>query len=695
MGAASPVRSGRALLMAVLLLAAPSSTRAALSDNLQGFLDVTGVQAEVDGATRNSLRQLYTVHWSKQIVPYVKARASFRYLRLDLGNEDTPNVLNEEWQPSGEILWKHPQFSFVTTARRRNLQVSTVPGRQVGDNVAVTLSTHGVERPRLLLRYDWNHVFNRESTRDLDTKDERARAQVDYTLRGHALTYSFTRREAENVVSGGRGTENTQVFRWASPILRPGRRLTLSSNYTYTHRRQTEEQVDGGRVLTLLPGVAGLYAEDPSPELGGLASMPSLTDLNTQDPAAPPIDIGGALIYRNLGLDLGFERGVTILYVYTDRLSGVQPTWDVFVSRDNFEWDLWESGPAVEFNPDSNRYEIRFPTVSTRYVKVVNGGGNEEPEVFVTELEALVESDEEGKLSRSGGGHLVDVGADYEFTERVSSSLDASYESVPFFGIGGQRRRGDYALGGKYRMSRIVLHTVRWQQGFQSFGAPTVKEKTSAASYTLLVEPLETLRFTTSLDARLDQRDGAKTDEFRGAVFRIYGTPVRRANLSGDVTRSRTRRHDVGGVRDTWNFRISGDGAVTRSLNGILSYSYQRVTTRPGDELRIRHRYGVSFDWRMTRTVFSRGTYNLIRDITDERSQDYLLSWNVAPKLTVSGQAFFITTLGDKKTERYNANLTYNLTARSTLYSSYTFADFRQVGGVETTSFQLGLRAGF
>jgi hypothetical protein len=382
------------------------------------------------------------------------------------------------------------------------------------------------------------------------------------------------------------------------------------------------------------------------------------------------------------------------VYVYTERPSGAGLSWDVFVSRDNLEWELREGAPAVVFDLASSRYEISFPTASTRYVKVVNAGANEQPEVLVTELEAFTEAQGEGEVTRRGGGHRLDVGADYDVTERIGSSLDASFESVPFSGTGGEEDRADYTLQGRYRQSSLVLHHVKWQQGFHSFAGGAVDERTDAPSYTLLVEPLETLRFTTSLDARLDWRNGEKTDGFRGVVFRVSGNPVRNANVSGDVSRSRNEQHDLDRHHDVWAFRVSADGAVSRGLDAVLNWSHQRITTQPEDELRLQDQYGVGFDYRVTRTIFARGSWNLTRELGDEVTQDYLLSWNAAPKLSLGGQASFIRTRQGGNTERYAANLTYNLSAGSALYSSYTVSDFTEVGGTDTVSLQAGLRVG-
>ena len=112
-------------------------------------------------------------------------------------------------------------------------------------------------------------------------------------------------------------------------------------------------------------------------------------DGDTDSPTDPIIDIGGALTGRKIGADLGFERPVSALYIYTDRSAGDGPVWQIYASNDNLDWRLVSASPGSTFNPALNRYELLFDSVETRYIKAVKGGVGDIDPVHVTEIEAL------------------------------------------------------------------------------------------------------------------------------------------------------------------------------------------------------------------------------------------------------------------------------------------------------------------
>jgi hypothetical protein len=67
------------------------------------------------------------------------------------------------------------------------------------------------------------------------------------------------------------------------------------------------------------------------------------------------------------------------------------------VSSNNLDWTLWQTASAAPFGPFDNRFEVRFPTARTRYVKVVVVplaatvvGALGFPDIFVTELQAIL-----------------------------------------------------------------------------------------------------------------------------------------------------------------------------------------------------------------------------------------------------------------------------------------------------------------
>ncbi|GJM43845.1 MAG: hypothetical protein DHS20C21_06870 [Gemmatimonadota bacterium] len=680
----------------IVLLAAATTARGLGPESVRGHLDLTVVQSEVDGVRRNTLRQEYTANWSRNLLPNIRTRAALRYTKFDLRDNQTPDVSREEIQPSGELVWRHPQWTFSSSARRRDADLSTLAGRQINDSWAFSLITRDLDLPRVTLRYDDNHIFDRDVPgTGRDTRDKRFQAGLDHTVRSHAVSYNFTRRETDNIVSEVMSEEYGHLFQWRAPTYRPASRVTLTSNYTMSYRQQTDRRMTEGTIPTILNGPVGLYAEDSSPDLGPLTAFASLTDLNTSDPAEPSIDIGGAPGNHNLGLDLRFERAVSAVYIYTDRPSGVQRAWNVYVSDDNATWDRAEGFPRVEFNPGVNRYEVTFPTATARYVKVVDVGVNEVEQVFVTELEALQVSSEERSATREGGAHIVDGRVTYAISDDWSSTLDVSYENEPFAVAENRRERTDYTAGARYRQNGMLLHTARWQQGFESLGPDTEDRKSSTAAYGAILEPLETLRLTGALSGRWEYLEGRKSDETKSAVVRALGTPITGVHLSSEVSRSRTVQFDAGRRQDAWNYQVSADGAVARPLTVGMTYSQQRADVSTETELRVRHRYGVDFNYRLTGTVYLRGSYIQTRDLRRDSVQDYLVSWNTTPKLTMSAVASLDNAGNRGRTRRYNANITFDATSNSTLYWSFSQSDLTEAGGSETNSFQSGLRASF
>jgi hypothetical protein len=206
---------------------------------------------------------------------------------------------------------------------------------------------------------------------------------------------------------------------------------------------------------------------------------------------------------------------------------------------------------------------------------------------------------------------------------------------------------------------------------------------------------LRTLNALISLNSRHGFLGGEKEREINNFLAQVNGRPL--PELTATVQLARTRSHQflVGGRSDAWNTRVSMDANLTRRLSAVVTYGRQSVTTKSEDRARLRHHYGVAVDFRLTPSILLRGDVSLIEDERESRTQDYLVSWNVTPKLTLGAQAFLNRATGDAETERYAANLNFALTRRTTFYANVSRIDFTEVGGGETISFQQGLRTGF
>jgi hypothetical protein len=656
---------------------------------------MTAVQTELNGDKQETLRQEYTASWYRNLTSTVIVRGAFRYYDFDLSQDRSSNVWQKEYQPSGELVLNHNDFVFNSGARRRVATSTNISTNQTSDNLTFSLKSKSLRFPLVTLRYDWDHIFTTDVD-SRDTRDRRFQAGADYTAGNHNLSYNYTRRFNENIISDRATTQNLHLFRWTQMSrLLADRRLQLGSSYTFSWRSDTDETPVTGQALQYIGGATALYSLDQNPDYDALDTVVTLMDGNTVNPTLPNINIGGATGNQNIGVDFGFDRSVSAMYLYTDRASGQQLQWQVYVSDDNLTWQLYSGAPTVAFNIGLNRYEIGFATVVTRYVKVVNSGFNDIATVYVTEIQALAETDSTAKSTQRATTHLADVNASYKFSEAVKSYADISYQREPSPILGGHRDDLFYALATRYRQSPILSHNFKWQQGFQFLGSGLDDLTNRTASYTLLYTPLQTLDFSLSAYNRNGYIGGVRSTENTSVLVQTHGSPVPRLNMSTEVSFSRIEQSLISATTDTWASRVSMDGRVFRYLDATASYAYQTSYARQSENRRTRHRFGAGLNYRLSQTIFIRGNLDLIGEEVTYISHDYLMSWNMTPRLTTGLTARLTDDGNGQRTTRYSSHLNYQVSSRSSIYFSFTQNDFTQAGGTETTSLQAGFRTGF
>ncbi|MBI3450298.1 MAG: discoidin domain-containing protein [Acidobacteria bacterium] len=164
---------------------------------------------------------------------------------------------------------------------------------------------------------------------------------------------------------------------------------------------------------------AGLFAIDPTPDVGQLPDAPALVD---GDLTAGAADLDAD--FRNFGFDFGFPQKVDSIFVYVERtlLPGHEQDyfWEVYTSTDGIFWAIHSGAQLGVFNTVRNRFEIRFPLVpaNVRYVKIVNLSHSvNEPPLAVTEIEAF--------------GQELRTGQDVTRTEQQSGNLSVLYKASP------------------------------------------------------------------------------------------------------------------------------------------------------------------------------------------------------------------------------------------------------------------------
>jgi len=694
----NPGRAGLPLLVygiAVFILISASGARAALWDPFSGFIDLSAVQSQVDDLDQNTLRQEYNLAFSQKLAPWVDFRLAMRYFKFDQELELLLGGYREEIQPSGELRWNHGLFQLTTSAFRREVTTSA-RSRIITKDFASSLRTLDETYPIVELRYDQQHTYSPDLEEAWDVKNSRLQANAVYRPGNHDFRYSFSHIRSQNVISTLSSHVNRHLFRWegVGRGLADGR-LLLTGRYSFNYASQTNQTLSGGPVLELAHIAVGLYAQDFDPDLGSLDPRPGLADGNKVDPVIPRIDIGGGGNGHNLGADLGFAQAVAGIYIYTDRPSGSQPRWDVYGSADNLTWQLLGTSTQF-FNPALNRYELTFSATPFRYIKAVNSGLNEIALVLVTEIEVLRElPPETDKTNFASSSQTADGRAAFRISDRWETTLDGSLQADENIGRRGDRNR--WALGWRllFDQSPKIAHHLRLDVAREGGQTPQPVLVDSGVGYTMMLNPLETLRGSLSLSDRLNHLNGAKNNNVLSGVAEGNATvlPDLDLSLGGGVSWF----DDFLLVREyrTWHARGGFDAAIFRSLDLILDYNYQETQEETQADKRIRRFTSLGLDWRVTRKVYARASLRSTKQSIRVWTQDYLVSWNILPSVRLSAQYYEILEEDISVTRRKSAILNWDLGARSTLYLRLAEVDYSGTGGARTVSFQQGFRLSF
>ncbi len=685
----------RVIIIVLLVICCGRPARASFRDAFGGFVDLARVHAEVDDKRQDTLRREIKGNFTRDLAPYLNLVLGLRYYKYNQDLDLSLGSYREEIQPTGELRWNHPLFQFSTAAMRRRVTTSS-EAAIITDDFLYSLQSQDAAYPLVKIGYEDQHTFYPDDPAARDIRNRRFQIGADYSRRRNTLSYNFSRQRSENLVSGLKSLNLRHLLRWSGQY-GGGKsdRLSLSGSLTSQYLDQLDEVPGGGTVLELIAARKGLYALDDGPDLDPLEEVPGLVDGITDEPTDPAIDIGGAAVNTNLGVDLGAPVPVSGLYIYTDRPSGRQVSWTVYVSEDNLTWEVWDRLPVQVFNQALNRYEISFVTSYQRYVKVVNAGLNEVAQVFVTEVEVLRERPAMAREKRLTFINLMDSRVGYQLSEKWHTSLDLSLQHSELMG-----RQGDRTLGGAgwrldYVPSQVFGHHLRVEYSGQQGNGDEATQNDRSVGYSLVFRPLNAWRGALSVNDRRSTLEGKDAQDIRGVSFEntMALLPGLDFRLGSGVTR--TDDH-LGGVRiDTWNSRFGFDTEPRSDLKVSLDGSYQESTGGVAGDTRVRRTGNVAVDWRPGTLFHVRGNVQGVSENTDSVIRDILLGWNIFPGIRLSGQAYALRTGGVTTSKRWSVNMNVDLNSRSYLYLRFAEVDLTGGGGARTVSFQQGFRAGF
>jgi len=263
----------------------------------------------------------------------------------------------------------------------------------------------------------------------------------------------------------------------------------------------------GGDVDLPLSPVSGLASLSDTPATSRLTQNALLIDGNLT--ASAGIDLGAPTPLedpqaRNIGLDFLNPVEVNRLLVWVDRDLPIEIansfSWEIYSSSDNVIWRREASVSAAPFGPFEFRFEVEFPRVSARYVKVVVRPlsvavpeASRFPDIFVTEMQSFLRMPAEEASSRlTQTTHLVNT--DVRF--RILDSPALFYEGFYLYnGPNAFGRSTDMLSNGlsvDHAFARIfsAFARVAREQGTQTEGYVVG----NVANASLTVEPVRTFR---------------------------------------------------------------------------------------------------------------------------------------------------------------------------------------------------------
>lgn len=394
------------------------------------------------------LLQRYNLDISRNLFPYLRFATGTYYETTDSTSttEDVDSDFDEKIiRPYVELSLDNPFYQAGIEAIRTQVEEE---GTGLPDNTSKRDELNGslgwrpVDFPRMNL-----NVFNIRTHDDLDTVDTSEQLitfDSSYEMaKGLHLDYLYTRNDVEDDLLGLETLDQNHTAR--ADYYRDFFNNRLSLNAAYMYRQRTFEFSGAAGAEIPLLRSAGLSSLDDFPDEGAMDNNPALIDGDTNSSAGIDIGLGGdETTFANIGIDFGFPTNVDKIELWVDRrlTSTVANSfsWDVYTSTDNEEdstWSLVASVSNAPFGTLDNRFEISFPSVNTRYIKVVVRPLSPTvpdaalfPNIFVTEMEAFRRATEaEEGDEQETVDHSFNVGLRGRLTEQTILGYNFYYRS--------------------------------------------------------------------------------------------------------------------------------------------------------------------------------------------------------------------------------------------------------------------------
>ncbi|MGD8352716.1 MAG: hypothetical protein PVJ01_01010 [Pseudomonadota bacterium] len=401
---------------------------------------ITGETSETSSSVR---RQRYFLNFSRHFYPYLVFSGGGNFGLEETESDFDGGTTNSEKttiRPYLELKLVSPTFQTGLGYQDSEIRRRVDGGARTTQSLTTYYTFFSLEPedlPDLDVRY-----ARTERSSDPETTDrleELTTVNTSYLFDGGIVDYTFTLNESDDRLGDFRTktTGHSGKIQYARSHL--DGRVSIDTGYWFS---QSETDLDGaGSALIPQLRSAGLFSLDLTPEDGpALEPIGGLIDGNLEAPTSLDLGLAGdETTLINIGLDLGFPTNVDTIYLWVDRELTPEVsdsfTWSIYTSDDNTddsEWELLTTISPGTFDSFENRFELTFPEVNTRYIKItvtpllasVPGSGAFN-NIFVTEMEIFSTITSEDGFSTMS--HNLNYNIGWKATERTSLGYDWFY----------------------------------------------------------------------------------------------------------------------------------------------------------------------------------------------------------------------------------------------------------------------------
>jgi hypothetical protein len=720
---------GWILLVSLLcLVLSPGKVPAqSLSGNLEWFYISQDSRTDIaagpsTSAKSNTFRQRYTLYLTEPLYPKLQLRAGGLFEKTFADAETDGTKLETTFTRTNPLveLTLGDRFFGLGTGYYRNEDTSKVQGSSPSTNIRDTYNSFFTLRPVDIptLNAGFTRTYNYDAERrSRDTVTDLFSLSSEYFPRNNIrlrYQYSYNNNDDRLRELGVTGQSHVGRVEYNESF---GNRLNLSATYNIGYS-ETETSAKGtGEVPFQRSPVIGLFAISDTPANVKLDQNLALIDGNPT--AGAGINIGQSPSFsgdtkgRNIGLDFAFDTELNALEVWVDNnVAAVANSfsWDVFTSRDNQTWTFLRTVSPATFGPIDNRFEIRFPNVTTRYIKVVTRPlpvsvvpppGTDISNILVTEVQAFqIKSAAEVRGKTSSTVQTAELGARAMLLDYPSVYYD-------FYGIyrradpgGSQNYDVTNSLTVSHQFSRVFSGTAR--VGREDSENANIRTAVILYSASLSAVPLPTLSHTLQYSGRTEEQGGKKSEANSFTLnnyARLYeGIDV---NLSGGASFQNTEDD-----RKTDSRFVTFGATVTPRTSLTLGTSYTGTKTfQTGggreDVKSTESSAGVNVSWQPFNTLYLNAAIGRSTRTGEANSTNRNFSLNYSPfqggALQFNFQYFEgLTTPGDRRDRNVTPSVRWRINPWA--FSDVSYQISRSTSYFETSktdTFTVSLRMYF